>query len=79
LPSGQRNWSRAPSTRAILEGHNHPIRYRPVRPTLRESLHEGLHELTHVDGKLLRTADTLVVWTLGVILEAVIEKKETRR
>jgi hypothetical protein len=25
------------------------------------------------------TAGTLIVWTLGVILEAVVEKKETRR
>jgi hypothetical protein len=32
----------------------------PVRPTLHELVHEATHELSHVDGKLVRTASLLL-------------------
>ncbi len=32
----------------------------PVRPTLHELLHEATHELSHVDGKMVRTAALLL-------------------
>jgi hypothetical protein len=35
-------------------------RVAPVRPTLHELLHEALHEITHLDGKILRTAGLLL-------------------
>jgi len=35
-------------------------RVAPVRPTLHELLHDALHELTHIDGKILRTLGLLL-------------------
>lgn len=32
----------------------------PVRPTLHQLLHEAVHEIAHVDGKLIRTAGLLL-------------------